>query len=102
MAVFLIFILKYLISDIYSCRRFLVLPLCPYFDLVAGLTLGDGDAAGDGLAAGLGFIAGAAVSLPGEDAAAGDVVAAGEFVLTAGSHADTNAMARIVVSRSMN
>lgn len=76
--------------------------MCPYFDLVACLTLGDGDAPGDGLAAGLGLVAGAAVSLPGEDAAAGDVVAAGEFVLTAGSHADTNAMARIVVSTSMN
>jgi hypothetical protein len=81
---------------------FLILPLCPYFVLVAGLTLGDGDAAGDGLAAGLGLVAGATVSLPGEDAAAGDVVPAGEFVLAAGSHADTNAMARIVVSRSMN
>lgn len=81
---------------------FLVLPLCPYFDLAVGLTLGDGDAACDGLAAGLGLVAGAAVSLPGEDAAAGDVVPAGEFVLTLGSHADTNAMARIVVSRSMN
>jgi hypothetical protein len=99
---FLILILKYLISDIYSCRRIPVLPSCPYFDLVTGLTLGDGDAAGDGLAAGLGFVAGVAVSLPGEDAAAGDVVPAGEFVLTAGSHADTNAMARIVVSRSMS
>ena len=54
------------------------------------------------LAAGLGLVAGATVSLPGEDAAAGDVVPAGEFVLAAGSHADTNAMARIVVSRSMN
>ena len=76
--------------------------MCPYFDLVAGLTLGEGDAADDGLAAGLGLVAGATVSLAGEDAAAGDVVPAGEFVLTLGSHADTNAMARIVVSRSMN
>lgn len=75
-----------------------VLPLCPHFDLVAGLTLGEGDAAGEGLAAGLGLVAGdAAVSLAGE----ADVVLAGEFVFAAGSHADTNVIARIVVSRSM-
>lgn len=68
--------------------------------MVTGLTLGEGDAAGEGLAAGLGLVAGGAVSLAGEDDAAGDVVP-GEFVFAAGSHADTNAVARIVVSRSM-
>jgi len=66
----------------------------PYFVLVTGLTLGEGDAAGEGLAAGLGLVAGGA-------AVAGEVVLAGEFVLVAGSQADTNAVARIVVSRSM-
>ncbi len=70
--------------------------------MVTGLTLGEGDAAGEGLAAGFGlFFGGAAVSPAGEDDAAGDVVLAGEFVLVAGSQADTNAVARIVVSRSM-
>jgi hypothetical protein len=73
-----------------------------YFVLVAGLTLGEGDAAGEGLAAGLGlFAGGAAVSPAGEDDVAGDVVLAGEFVLAAGSQAVTNAIARIVVRRSM-
>jgi hypothetical protein len=99
----IILILKYLINDIYSCRRFLmVLGLFPYFVLLTGLILGEGDAAGEGLAAGLGLVAGgAAVSPAGEDDVAGDVVLAGEFVLAAGSQADTNAIARIVVSRSM-
>jgi hypothetical protein len=68
-----------------------------YFVLLTGLTLGEGDAAGEGLAAGLGLVAGVAVSPAGED----DVVLAGEFVLAAGSQADTNAIARIVVRRSM-
>lgn len=72
-----------------------------YFVLVTGLTLGEGDAAGEGLAAGLGLVAGgAAVSRAGEDDAAGDVVPV-EFVFASGSHAGTNAVARIVVSRSM-
>ena len=74
----------------------------PYFVLITGLTLGEGDAAGDGLAAGLGLVAGGAAVWPaGEDDVAGDVVPAGEFALSAGSQADTNAVARIVVSRSM-
>ena len=61
-----------------------------------------GDAAGEGLEAGLGLVAGgAAVSPAGEGDVAGDVVLAGEFVLVAGSQADTNAIARIMVSRSM-
>ena len=62
------------------------------------MTLGEGDAAGEGLAAGLGLVAaGEAVSPAGEDVAAGEV----EFVLASGSQADTNAIARIVVSTSM-
>lgn len=59
-----------------------------------------GDAAG--LAAGLGLVdAGAALSPAGEDDVAGDAVLAGELVLVAGSQAAANAIARIVVSRSM-
>jgi len=73
-----------------------------YLVLVRGFTLGEGDAAGEGLAAGLGlFAGGAAVSPAGEDDVAGDVVLAGEFVLVVGSQAVTNAIARIVVRRSM-
>ena len=78
------------------------LRLFAYGFLVTGLTLGEGDAAGDGLAAVLGLlVAGAAVSPAGEEVAAGDVVLAGEFVFASGSQADTNAIARIVVRRSM-
>jgi len=91
----IVLILKYFISDISSCRCFNVV----YFVLAVGFTLGEGDAAGDGLAAGV--TAGAAVSPAGDDDVAGVVVVAGEFVLAAGSQADTNAIARIVVSRSM-
>ena len=62
--------------------------------------MGEADAAGE--AAGLGLVAGdAAVSPAGEDDVAGDAVLAGEFVLVAGSQAAVNAIARIVVSRSM-
>ncbi|HYU99631.1 MAG TPA: hypothetical protein VE977_12445 [Pyrinomonadaceae bacterium] len=65
--------------------------------MAAGFTLGEGDAAGDAA----GVTAGAAGSPAGDDDVAGVVVLAGEFVLAAGSQADTNAIARIVVSRSM-
>ena len=76
------------------------MPLLSYclFVLAAGFTLGEGDAAGEALAAGVG---GAAVSPAGDDDVAGVVVPAGEFVLVDGSQAETNAIARIVVSRSM-
>ncbi|HKB66912.1 MAG TPA: hypothetical protein VKC61_13735 [Pyrinomonadaceae bacterium] len=87
--------MKCLITDISSCRRFVIV----YLVLAAGFTLGEGDAAGDGLA--VGVPAGAAVSPAGDEDVAGVVVLAGEFVLAAGSQADTNAIARIVVSRSM-
>ncbi len=66
-AVFLIvLILKYLILDYYSCRRFLLSLRCPsraycFAVLVAGLTLGEGDAAGEGLATGLAVFTGAVV-----------------------------------------
>jgi hypothetical protein len=65
---------------------------------VTGFTLGEGDAAGEGLAGGV--IAGP-VSPAGDNDVAGGVVLAGEFVLAAGSQAVTNAIARIVVRRSM-
>jgi hypothetical protein len=102
----IVLILKYLILRLLllPSLSYLSLPCCAaYFaDLVAGFTLGEGDAvAGDGLAAGLGLVvAGVAVSPAGEDVA-GDVVLAGEFVFVAGSQAATNAIARIVVSKSM-
>jgi len=90
----IVLILKYLINDVSSCRCFLVV----YFVLVAGFTLGEGDAAGEGLAAG---VTAGAVSPTGDDDVAGVVVLAGEFVLAAGSQAVTNAIARIIVRRSM-
>jgi hypothetical protein len=76
-----------------------------YFVFVgAALAVGAGDAAaGDGLAAGLGLVAGAVVSPAGfvsGDDAAGDDAGVGEFELVAGSHADANAITRIVVKRS--
>ena len=101
----IVLILKYLIMYLplpslsYRSR---VVPFRVYdFVLVTGFTLGEGDATGEGLAAGLGLFAGGAVSPAGEDDVAGDVVLAGEFVLAAGSQAVTNAIARIVVRRSM-
>jgi len=102
----IVIILKYLIMYLplpsLSYRSRVVPFRVSYFVLVTGLTLGEGDAAGEGLAAGLGLVAGgAAVSPAGEDDVAGDVVLAGEFVLAAGSQAATNAIARIVVRRSM-
>jgi hypothetical protein len=102
----IVLILKYLIMYLplpsLSYRSRVVPFRVSYFVLVAGFTLGEGDATGEGLAAGLGlFAGGAAVSPAGEDDVAGDVVLAGEFVLAAGSQAVTNAIARIVVRRSM-
>jgi hypothetical protein len=65
---------------------------------VTGFKLGEGDAAGEGLAAG---VTAGAVAPAGDDDVAGVVVLAGEFVFAAGSQAVTNAIARIVVRRSM-
>ena len=99
----MVLILKYLIVMFTLAVAFLWSSGCfPYFVLVTGLTLGEGDAAGEGLAAGLGLVAGVApVSTAGEDDVAGDVVLAGELVLAAGSQAAATAIVRIVVSRSM-